>query len=244
MAIYRIKRFSIIEEEKSFGIIRDKLSKTISKERENLIRRKENSILNNRISNTDVENSIISDNSNIAAVYPKNSDEPSPYMEGPNKERAKNIKEALAKENDFTEDDIKFLTLVMIRDDKDICSVYWDKCDGLETLAHEFGHVKNYKGNLLDRFIRKGAKFGQKLRSLPNGVINSLLDVLGSTFINWEERNASSKGYSMLKKYNLSQKDLNLAKENLDNALEIYKSQSKISWRKKLIDSKIPQWLL
>lgn len=48
----------------------------------------------------------------------------------------------------------------------------------------------------------------------------------------------------MLKKYNLSQKDLNLAKENLDNALEIYKSQSKISWRKKLIDSKIPQWLL
>lgn len=165
-------------------------------------------------------------------------------MESPNKERAKNIKGALAKENDFTEDDIKFLTLVMTRDDKDIFSVYWDKCDGLEILAHEFGHVKNYKGNLLDRFIRKGAEFGQKLRSLPNGVINSLLDVLGSTFINWEERNASSKGYSMLKKYNLSQKDLNLAKENLDNALEIYKSQSKISWRKKLIDSKIPQWLL
>ena len=113
MAIYRIKRFSIIEEEKSFGIIRDKLSKTVSKERENLIRRKEDSILNNRVSNTDVENSIISDNSDIAAVYPKNSDEPSPYMEGPNKERAKNIKDALAKENDFTEDDIKFLTLVM-----------------------------------------------------------------------------------------------------------------------------------
>ena len=83
-----------------------------------------------------------------------------------------------------------------------------------------------------------------QMAGVPNGVINSLLDVLGSTFINWEERNASSKGYSMLKKYNLSKKDLKLAKENLDNALEIYKSQSKISWRKKLIDSKIPQWLL
>ena len=70
------------------------------------------------------------------------------------------------------------------------------------------------------------------------------MDVLGSKFINWEEKNASSKGYSMLNKYNLSREDLNLAKENMDNALEMYKSQSKISWRKKLIDSKIPQWLL
>ena len=87
MAIYRVKRFSVTKEEKSFGIIRDKLSKTISKEKENFIRRKENSIFNERLINSEVEGNIISDNSNIAAVYPKDPDSFSPYMEGPNKKK-------------------------------------------------------------------------------------------------------------------------------------------------------------
>lgn len=54
----------------------------------------------------------------------------------------------------------------------------------------------------------------------------------------------SKKGYDMLKEYNLSPKELKLAKENMNNALRVYKSNSRIEWRKKLINSKIPQWLL
>lgn len=166
----------------------------------------------------------------------------SPRTKFLDKLRSKNIKEALKDpNNEFSEDDIKLLTLVMSRDDK---TVYWDRCDGLEELAHEFGHVNNYNGNFLDRFINKGAKFSRKLINLPDGVINSLLSVLGSTLINWEESNASKKGHEMLKKYNLSSKELKLAKKNMDNALRVYKSNSKIGWRKRLVNSKIPQWLL
>lgn len=245
MAIYRVRRFSVIEEEKSFGIIRDKLSKTIKEEEGKIQNYGYNYILNDRVYNPEVERKLISDNKDIAEFYPKEPRMNSPMTYFPDKQKANEIREALNDpKNDFTEDDIKLLTLLMNRNDKEVCSVYWDKCDGLETLAHELGHVENFKGNLLDRFINKGAKFGQKLRSLPNTAINSLLDVLGSKFINWEEQRASSKGYKQLEKYKLSPKDLKLAKENMDNALNLYKSQSKISWRRKLVNSKIPQWLL
>ena len=40
----------------------------------------------------------------------------------------------------------------------------------------------------------------------------------------WEESNASKKGYEMLKKYNLTEDELKIAKENMDNALEMYKN--------------------
>ena len=244
MAIYSVRRFSTVNQ-KEFGWIRNKLSKTISKEEQ----KKQDYILdheiNPRIMNPEVESKMIDDNKSTSTVVPKESPGNSPGAEFPNKLRSKNIKEALKDpSNNFSEDDIKLLTLVMSRDDKNISTVYWDRCDGLEELAHEFGHVKNYNGNFLDKFINKGANFSGKIKNLPDGVINSLLSVLGSKLINWEEYNASKKGYDMLKKYNLSPKDLRLAKENMDNALKIYKSNSKIEWRKKLINSKIPQWLL
>lgn len=243
MAIYSIRRFSTVNQ-KEFGWIRNKLSKTISKEEQ----KKQDYILdheiNPRIMNPEVENKMINDNKSTSIVVPK-PDKKSPRVSFPDKLRSKNIKEALNDpKNNFSEDDIKLLTLVMTRDDKNISTIYWDRCDGLEELSHEFGHIKNYNGNFLEKFINKGAKFSKKLINLPDGVINSLLSVLGSTLINWEESNASKKGYEMLKKYNLSPKDLRIAKENLDNALNIYKSNSKIEWRKKLINSKIPQWLL
>ena len=241
--IYKVKRFSTINQ-KEFGWIRNKLSKTISEEEQKKQDYMLDHEINPRIMNLEVENKMINENKSTSVVVPK-PDKKSPRVSFPNKLRSKNIKGALSDpENNFSEDDIKLLTLVMTRDDKNISTVYWDRCDGLEELAHEFGHVNNYNGNFLDKFINRGAKFSGKIKNLPDGVINSLLSVLGSTLINWEESNASKKGYEMLKKYNLSLKDLRLAKENLDNALKIYKSNSKIEWRKKLINSKIPQWLL
>ncbi len=242
--IYSVRRFSS-HEQKEFGRIRDRLSKTISEEE----RKKANYVLdsriNQRIINPDVEKRIINENKSISTVVPKPPLEDSPMVGFPDKLRSSRIKNALNDpKNNFSEDDIKLLTLVMSRDDDKISTIYWDRCDGLEGLAHEIGHVKNYRGNVLDRFINKGANFSSGIKSLPDGVINSLLSVLGSTLINWEESNASRKGYEMLKKYNLSPKELQIAKENMDNALRIYKSNSKIEWRKRLINSKIPQWLL
>lgn len=242
--IYKVKRFSTINQ-KEFGWIRNKLSKTISEEEQKKQDYMLDHEINPRIMNPDIESKIINDNKSTSIVVSKESPGDSPSAEFPNKLRSKNIKEALSDpSNNFSEDDIKLLTLVMSRDDKNISTVYWDRCDGLEELAHEFGHVNNYNGNFLDKFINKGAKFSGKVKNLPDGVINSLLSVLGSKLINWEESNASKKGYEMLKKYNLSPKELRLAKENMDNALRIYKSNSRIEWRKKLINSKIPQWLL
>ena len=244
MTIYKVKRFSSLEQ-KEFGWIRNRLSKTISKEEQKKWEYNLDYRINPRVINPEVESKMIKDNKSTSEVIPKQPLDDSPSTGFPDKLRSRNIREALNDpENNFSEDDIKLLTIVMTRDDKNISTVYWDRCDGLEALAHEFGHVNNYNGNFLDRFINKGAKFSSKLRSLPDGVINSLLSVLGSTLINCEESNASKKGYEMLKKYNLSPKDLRLAKENMDNALNIYKSNSKIEWRKKLINSKIPQWLL
>ena len=241
--IYKVKRFSTINQ-KEFGWIRNKLSKTISEEEQKKQDYMLDHEINPRIMNLEVEDKMINENKSTSVVVPK-PDKKSPRVSFPNKLRSKNIKGALSDpENNFSEDDIKLLTLVMTREDKNISTVYWDRCDGLEELAHEFGHVNNYNGNFLDKFINRGAKFSGKIKNLPDGVINSLLSVLGSTLINWEESNASKKGYEMLKKYNLSPKDLRLAKENLDNALKIYKSNSKIEWRRKLINSKIPQWLL
>lgn len=148
---------------------------------------------------------------------------------------------------DYTTDDETLMSVLIGRRDKVICDVYWDKCDGLEKLAHKLGHVKNYKGNLLDRFIRKGAIFGKIFRTNSEnkpGVINALVDILGGKLINWEERNATEKAFKLLKNYNLTQKEQDLVKENLNNALEHYRSANKIIWRKKLINSKIPKWLL
>ena len=51
-----------------------------------------------------------------------------------------------------------------------------------------------------------------------------LIEVLGRKMICWEESNASKKGYEMLKKYNLTEDELKIAKENMDNALEMYKN--------------------
>ena len=242
--IYSVRRFSS-HEQKEFGKIRDRLSKTISEEE----RKREDYYLdykiNSRIMNPEVENKMINDNKSTSIVVSKPHLNESPGVNYPNKSRSKDIKNALNDlKNNFSEDDIKLLTLIMSRDDNKISTIYWDRCDGLESLAHEFGHVKNYRGNFLDRFINRGADFSSKIKNLPDGVINSLLSVLGSTLINWEESNASRKGYEMLKKYNLSPKDLQIAKENMDNALRMYKSNSKIEWRKRLINSKIPQWLL
>ena len=53
----------------------------------------------------------------------------------------------------------------------------------------------------------------------------------------WEESNASKKGYEMLKKYNLTEDELKIAKENMDNALEMYKLQGEIACKQKLINS-------
>ena len=41
----------------------------------------------------------------------------------------------------------------------------------------------------------------------------------------------------MLKKYNLTEDELKIAKENMDNALEMYKLQGEIAWKQKLINS-------
>ena len=136
------------------------------------------------------------------------------------------------------------MALLADRDDKDISTIYWDRCDGLESLAHEIGHVKNYKGSLIDRFVRKGAKFGKWSKELPDGVINALLSVVFSPFLILEESSASKKGYKLLQSFGLSEHELNIAKKNLDNAINLYKTQSRISWKRKLINSKIPQWLL
>ena len=62
------------------------------------------------------------------------------------------------------------------------------------------------------------------MRNLNNGVFNALIEVLGRKMICWEESNASKKGYEMLKKYNLTEDELKIAKENMDNALEMYKN--------------------
>lgn len=201
--------------------------------------------INPRVMNPDVENKMVKDNKELAELSPKSLGMRSPSAFYSGKKQTRLLKDSINNpENNFSEDDIKLLTLMMSRSDKNISTVFWDRCDGLESLAHEFGHINNYNGNFLDRFINKGAMFGNKIKNLPDGVINALLSVLGSKLINWEESNASKKGYEMLKKYNLSPKNLRLAKENMDNALKIYKSESKIEWRKKLINSKIPQWLL
>lgn len=50
--------------------------------------------------------------------------------------------------------------------------------------------IKIYLQYFLDKFISKGARFSKKLINLPDRVINSLLSVLGSKLINWEESNA------------------------------------------------------
>lgn len=163
------------------------------------------------------------------------------------KKEYKNLKKEFDENSwKYTDDEIRIMMLLMTRYKDNKCMVYWEKSKGLEQLAHELGHVDNYWGKSIERFIHKGAKFGNTIKREEdkNGVTYALLSVLGSKFINWEEKNASKKGYELLKQHGLSQNELRIAKENLDNAIKIYKSQSKQSWRRKLIDSKIPQWLL
>lgn len=238
--IYTVRRFS--EAQKEFGWIKDRLQKTIERE-ESKIKDYDKKLSNlDKLIDSDLERKMIKDNENVSVVFPREINTPVRFKY-PDKARSRRIKEALKDpSNDFTEDDTKLLMLVMNRDDQKISEVYWNSNDGLEKLAHEFGHVRNYRGNLLDQFIHKGARFGNNLRK-KSGVTNAVLDILGSKFINWEESNASKKGYEMLKTYGLSKEDLEAAKKIMDYALEKYRSQSKISWRKKLLDSKISKWL-
>ena len=115
--IYKVKRFSTINQ-KEFGWIRNKLSKTISEEEQKKQDYMLDHEINPRIMNLEVKNKMINENKSTSVVVPK-PDKKSPRVSFPNKLRSKNIKGALSDpENNFSEDDIKLLTLVMTRDDK------------------------------------------------------------------------------------------------------------------------------
>lgn len=244
--IYTIRRFS--ETQKEFGWIRDRLQKTVDEEKSLKEKYEKRFKSSDRLIDFGLENKIIEANKSIAEVSPKEFDRltGSSYMKDSTqslKELKKFIKDN--REEEFTED-MKILIdeLMEKYQDKKISDIYWDRRDGVDQLVHELGHVKNYRGNLLDRFIRKGAKFGAKFEKASPGAVNAFLSIIKGKFIDWEEKNASNKAYELLKKYNLPPQDFQMVKDNLDNALKHYQSKHKISWRQRLIDSKIPKWLL
>lgn len=243
--IYTVRRFSQTTTQKEFGWIRDRLQKTVDKEVD-----KRNKYLNHLDEKTikddnNLGDDIISDHSKIACVFPKDK-----FMRGPisidaTQSRKQAIRALVDPMNSYTEDDKEILRQAINRYNEGISDIYWGKSDGLEGLAHELGHIKNYNGNLLNRFIHKGAVFGNNLLRSPKST-NALLDVLCGKLVNWEERNASKKGYELLKKYGLSEEELKIAKENMNYAIGLYESNHKISWRSKLLNSnsKALKWIL
>lgn len=238
----------IILRQKEFGIIRKLLKKSADKNDFDALDLTEKRLFNKRIRNIGIEKKIIEDNKNIGYVSSKPPGRMSPSSRPPTaeKEVADKVRAELSNpDNNFTEDELMLLGLILLCADHDIHRIFWDRCDGLEELAHEFGHVKLHKGkSIIDKFIQKGADFSGKWKKLPPGVINAVLDVIASVFKVGEEVCASNKGYELLKSYNLSKEELDLARRNMSEAIEVYKLQGRASWKRKLINSKIPQWLL
>ena len=236
--IYTIRRFS--ETQKEFGWIRDKLQKTVDEE--NKKEKELGKILNKRdkIHNSVISRKLERDNQSIALVGKRLINTPVSSDDPPTKEEIEESKQFIAENPE--PDLIDLMLFLMVCHQKNVSSIFWNNNDGLETLAHELGHVKNYRGNIFDKLIHKGAKFGKIVKEKP-GVIGALFSVLGDKMINWEERNASKKAYELLKHYNLPKDDLETAKEYMNLALEKYKSESKIGWRDKILKSKISKWL-
>lgn len=239
--IYTVKRFSQTIEEKEYSIVSnylDKLKKDVQKAGNELSYRKDSAeIFNPRLTGLKQEEEFIekeTKNTN-SRIYKRLDSEVSNTPA--NKKDYERYKKWL-KENNWTEDDAKIINMLMSDNKNGVSQIFWNREDGLERLAHELGHIKNAKGkNWKDKIIHSGAKLGLKLRNLNNGVFNALIEVLGSKMICWEESNASKKGYEMLKKYNLTEDELKISKENMDNALEMYKLQGEIAWKQKLINS-------
>ena len=240
---YKIKRLK----QKEFGIFRRMMEKTIRKEADRA-KNLDNSIYNKqKIENKEIEEKLLQD-PNITLHGPrigidgkKYSSERSPIS----KKEYKNIKKALKTENNFTDKEIDFLMILMHNHKNNLCEVYWDESLGLDQLAHELGHVGNWRGSFLDKMIHKAVRGGISLRNRKNpGIVNAFLSILMSPIIRWEEKNASKKAYELLKKQNLSKEEMEIVKKNLDDAIKIYNSRSAIDWRNKLINSKIPKWLL
>ena len=163
------------------------------------------------------------------------------------KKEYNNIKKTLKtdKKFEFTDKELDYMMILMYNHKNNLCEVHWDRSLGLDQLAHELGHVGNWKGSFLDKMVHNAAISGNYMRNRKNsGVVNAFLSILASPIIKWEEKNASKKAYELLKKYDLSKEEMEVVKKNLDNALEIYKSKSAADWRNKLINSKVPKWLL
>ena len=246
--IYSIRRFS--ETQKEFGIFRKMMEKTRDKhlEKAKLL---EDSINEEtkKIEDKEIEKDLLRD-PNVLLLGPmldgrgrKYSSEKSPIS----KREYKKIRNVLRtdKKFEFTDRELDIMMILMHNHKNNLCEVHWDRSLGLDQLAHELGHVGNWKGSFLDKMIHNAAIKGSRLRKKEDpGIVNAFLSILASPVIKWEEQNASKKAYELLKKYNLSKEEMEVVKKNLDNALEIYRSKSAADWRNKLIKSKIPKWLL
>ena len=237
--------------QKEFGIFRKMMEKTRDKHinKANLL---DSMIHQNitKIERPEIEKELLQD-PNITLLSPlldnlgrKHSAEKSPIS----KKEYNNIKKVLnteAQRNEFTDAEIDYMMILMHNYKNNLCEVHWDRSLGLDQLAHEVGHVKNWKGSFLDKMIHKAAIKGSRLRKRENpGIVNAFLSILSNPIIKWEEKNASKKAYESLKQYNLSKEELEIVKKKLDKAIENYKSTSSADWRNKLINSKIPKWLL
>lgn len=111
--------------------------------------------------------------------------------------------------------------------DKSDAVIFYPK-GGPEYLAHELGHAKRHKGNIVERIshvaavnpITQGITQSQYLgggidASLSNAVLGKLARI--------EEAGASKKGLEMLKKAGATEEQLAAAKKSLDTAYDTYK---------------------
>lgn len=239
---YRIKRFS--KQQRDFSWISkklDKLREEVKKNEEEIRRRLEDrDLFSPRLIGVKQESEFIENetkNSNSRLI--ERTDGLGPYMNVPTKKDYQEYQKMI-KSGKYTEDEIALIKLLMEENKRGVTNIFWRPEDGLETLAHEIGHSLNYKEKGLKATLRKlGIKLGKNFSKMDDGVLSALLNVLGSKSIVWEEKEASKKGYELLKKYNLTPEELKIAKQNLDNALEIYKLQGKNLWRKNIINSKL-----
>ena len=101
MAIYRVRRFSTINQ-KEFGWIRNKLSKTISEEEQKMGYNLDDLEINPRVMNPDVENKMVKDNKELAELSPKSLGMRSPSAFYSGKKQTRLLKDSINNpENNF-----------------------------------------------------------------------------------------------------------------------------------------------
>lgn len=243
--IYKVKRFSKRQREYSrtsdwLNKIRNKVRK-LDKESAELQERLLHSpkVIRSEHEQEFIENETKNSKTNIYDRV-KYSKSPAPLIQFPSPKDNK-IYEDLIKSGKYTVDDVAVFKSLIEDNKKGISQIFWNKWDGIDLLFHEIGHGLNRinKKDVVSWLVHRGARLGREVLEMKGSVFSALLSVLATSVIFLEEKEASRKGYELLKKYNLPSRDLEKARRNLDDALKLYKLQHKSAILSKLVGSKL-----